>query len=132
MKATPLINPQAQVLRDIVSHRRDITDVFRKSQQSAQRAIAFESKAADLYFLKTCLIAAEMMRRQDEAHQQHIFIPDQRFATPKNEYAPFDFSGKNQRGSLTVMHYPTHRLPYAKWVVEYLYQQRLRQKNSPR
>lgn len=100
--------------------RRSILATFRQSANSVHSELAFGSSAADLYFLKTCIIAAEMARRQDENSGQHIFIPDQALPTKKNEYHMFDFNPQGDESGLTRMHYPTHRLPYCKFVVEYL------------
>lgn len=95
-------------------------NVFKKSEKSVKNATgAYGNKAGDLYFLKTCLVAAEMARRQREEDSRHVFIPDTTFSSAKNEYVPFDFSGgKDPKNN--SMHYPTHRIPFCKFVVEYL------------
>lgn len=76
---------------------------------------------ADLYLLKTCLIAAEMQRRVDFKAGRHVFQPPQRFETVRNEYVNFDFSSGKDR-LISSMHYSTHRLPFAFFAVEYLRQ----------
>jgi len=95
-------------------------DVFKRSARSVENATGpYGNKAGDLYFLKTCLVAAEMNRRQQKVGSAHIFIPDAIIPPGKNEYIPFDFSN-GQDPKNNSMHYPTHRIAYCKFVVEYL------------
>lgn len=99
--------------------RQNAWQVFLQSERSFKSATGpYGNPAGDLYFLKTCLIAAEMNRRQ-QTGSKHIFIPDTVMPGPKNEYRPFDFS-EGQEPKYNTMHYPTHRISYCKYVVEYL------------
>ena len=95
-------------------------DVFKISEKSVKNATGPQGHVAgDLYLLKTCLVAAEMMRRQAGNGSGHNFIPDTKMPTAKNEYITFDFSGGDDP-KYNSMHYPTHRLPYCKFIVAYL------------
>lgn len=110
-----------QFLQQVLDRRRDFIDTFWDSEFSVEAELRRGSSAADLYFLKTCLIAAEIMRRETQEFGEHVFLPEQSFPTERNEYRLFNF---RERGQYGRMHYPTHRLPYCKFAVEYLFQKR--------
>ncbi|MEK7583514.1 MAG: hypothetical protein AAB483_03905 [Patescibacteria group bacterium] len=103
-----------------LDNRQAMITTFTESERSVSHELGPRGhEAGDLYFLKTCIVAAEMLRRQRLENPDRVFTPDAKMATPRNEYVLFDFSaGKASR--YNSMHYPTFRLPYCKFVVEYL------------
>lgn len=107
---------------DIVLGYLDETiDAISRSEASVKREIGANGHpAGDLYFLKTCLIAAEILRRQRAERPGSFFIPDIRVPSgTEEEYIAFDFSQGND-ARLNSMHYSKSRLPYCMLVVEYL------------
>ncbi len=75
--------------------------------------------ASDLYFLKTCLIAGEIRRREEKVQKdKYIFLPDNKVYDVKGSYEVFDFSQGSDKYS--SMHYPKERLLFTQFVVEYL------------
>ena len=62
--------------------------------------------------VKTCIIAAEMARRQDRRHGSHIFMPDYEFSDMSlDPYAKFNFEEGNNPKGYNAVHYPKKRLP---------------------
>lgn len=108
----------------IYNNREEIMNAFILSEKSVQNELngtrgSSGSKAPDLYLLKTCLIAAEMNRREYERDPKYyVFIPGKDIAKGRENYVWFDFSqGKDKHSS---MHYHKDRLLYTQFVVEYL------------
>jgi hypothetical protein len=107
----------------IWQHQDHIRDTFRTSEMSfIDEVFGQKNSNGDLYFIKTCCIAAELIRRQCKDPTE--FIPDVEMPTvgykdgkPQN-YTLFDFS--NGRSKFDTMHSAPLRIPYAKWVVAYL------------
>ena len=81
---------------------------------------------ADLYFVKTCIIASEMARKQDaDAPGTHTFCPDAKIIVPPNgkgkyDAAEFKFGGRAEPEFYYYMHYIPKIMPFAKFAVEYL------------
>ncbi|HYD92822.1 MAG TPA: hypothetical protein VEA37_15205, partial [Flavobacterium sp.] len=106
----------------ILLNREAMLQTFLDSEQSVKNALGPKGNvAADVYFLKTCLVAAEILRRKLARTPEYVFMPDRNLDTPVNRYVLFDFSNGEDPANES-MHYPTFRLPYAKFVVEYLRQ----------
>lgn len=71
--------------------------------------------AGDLYFLKTCLVAAHMASAYDN---EEMPLWSTHLTDDSNLYVGYDFSeGKDRYSSV---HYPTERLPFALALVDYL------------
>lgn len=105
----------------LYEHRVTILSSFLESQKLVKAELeggkgTSGSKASDLYLIKTSLIAAEMARRSQILEGNHyVFNPG--IITGKDEYELFDFSqGKDEYSS---MHYPTNRIIFNKFLVEY-------------
>ena len=116
------LNPEKKFRVELInSNRARMFDIFNQSERSVENELTGRrgsgSKAPDLYLVKTALIAAEMIRREQMLDPGHyIFIPDKN--TIDSSYQRFDFSGGAD--SFSSMHYHKARLPYAKFLVEYL------------
>ena len=94
-------------------------DVFQSSLKSVRFEIGDSGDiSCGLYFMKTCLIAAELLRRE-QSNPEYIFIPDLMIPGEVNKYIIFDFS-QGQKLMHHQMHLPTHRTAFAKFVVMYL------------
>lgn len=113
---------EIDAINTIRQNRSKIMEVFNESERSVKNEFADRgsgSKAPDLYFLKTCLIAAEVLEREKVKGPNHVFIPDIEILKEASNYLMFDFSnGQNPRNN--SMHYHKARLAYCKFVVEYL------------
>ncbi len=108
-----LYDNREAMLRTFSESERSVQDEFRGGRGSSG------SKAPELYLLKTCLIAAEMSRRQQEIDANHyVFVPDEKISTHADRYQMFDFSlGRDNHSS---MHFPKDRIAYGRFLVEYL------------
>jgi hypothetical protein len=96
-------------------------DVLKRIHE-AETAIRYpfahtRNQAADLYLMKTCLIAGEILRRTDGDLEKAVRLVPR--STDPSEYLRFDFSsGKDP--VYQSMHYPPARLPFCIAVVAHL------------
>ena len=119
------LNPEKrEKIEYLYNNRESIMDAFLLSKKSVEKELSggqgsSGSKAPDLYLLKTCLIGAEMMRREHAKDPKYyVFTPQKEIMSGKENYVWFDFSqGKNRHSS---MHYHKERLLYAQFMVQCL------------
>lgn len=102
----------------------NLTPLTRERIKEAETAIRYpfthtRNRAADLYFMKTCLIAGEILRRTHGDLEKAVrLVPH---STDPSEYRRFDFSsGKDPL--YQSMHYPPARLPFCLAVTHHLMQ----------
>jgi hypothetical protein len=119
------LNPEKrEKIEYLYNNRESIMNAFLLSKKSVEKELSggqgsSGSKAPDLYLLKTCLIGAEMIRREHAKDPKYyVFTPQKEIMSGKENYVWFDFSqGKNRHSS---MHYHKERLLYAQFMVQCL------------
>jgi hypothetical protein len=105
---------------DLIKHHTELMNTLERSSRSVLGALSGHNPASDLYFLKTCLMAGEMVRRDKKEHPGSHFIPSiPRIPRNGNRYETFDFSN-GRDPFFNTMHYPTERIPFAILAVWYL------------
>ena len=119
------LNPEKrQKIESLYNNRENIMSAFLASEKSVENEIrggrgSSGSKAPDLYLMKTCLIGAELNRREHAKEPKYyVFTPQIETTKNTENYVWFDFSqGKDKHSS---MHYPKDRILYARFLAEYL------------
>lgn len=121
---------EKQATENTLKYRDTIKDLFKKSVSSVKKEFHeygpdqkrnSGSKAQDLYFMKTCLIAATKLEKEKSLGENGIFIPDLAiFEPPQNNYEIYDMSSGKDASGLSRMHYHPLRLPFCKFAVKYL------------
>jgi len=129
LEETEIQEKERGTIENILKYRDTIRDLFKRSKGSVlrefkeysttERKVNSGSKAQDLYFMKTCLIAATKLMKEGNK----IFMPDLTvFQGQENNYEIYDMSTGKDKTGLSKMHYHPLRLPYCKFVVKYLQQ----------
>ncbi|MCX6752093.1 MAG: hypothetical protein NTZ87_01150 [Candidatus Nomurabacteria bacterium] len=118
------LNPEKKEKTEfILENHEAMLRTFHESERSVQSELvsgsgSSHSKAPELYLVKTALIAREKMRREQAGSDHWVFVPDVKIDIDRGRYQLFDFS-EGQDGH-SSMHYPKDRIPYARFLVEYL------------
>ncbi|MDQ5954473.1 MAG: hypothetical protein QG583_401 [Patescibacteria group bacterium] len=118
------LNPaKKEKVEFLYKNREAIFKEFLNSEKSVQDELrgirGSGSQAPDLYLLKTILIGAEIIRREQEIDPKYyVFSPEKEMKKSEDNYVWFDFSrGKDRHSS---MHYHQDRILFSKFVAEYL------------
>lgn len=103
------------------NNKRQISEAFIKSRNFVLKELMNSRKPENIfYFMKTCLVAANMLRiQQIKIGDKKLFMPDLNALSTPNEYLIYDFSS-GQNPKWNSMHYPTHKILFAMVFVIYL------------